>query len=634
MSDQIKHECGIALIRLLKPLSYYQQKYGTALYGLNKLYLLMEKQHNRGQDGAGIATIKLDVKPGNRYISRYRAMGAGAVAEIFEHVQKKFADVQANTPELLKDGEWLKEHVSFTGEVLLGHLRYGTHGQNSIENCHPFLRQNNWMARNLVIAGNFNMTNVDELLDQLFELGQHPKEKADTITVLEKIGHFLDTENQELFDQFKSEGHQNADISNLIADNLDVANILRRSAKTWDGGYTIAGILGHGDAFVMRDPSGIRPAYYYYDDEIAVVTSERPAIQTAFNVPFEYIKEIKPGHALIIKKNGTISEDQFHEPAEQRSCSFERIYFSRGSDAEIYRERKQLGRLLCPQILDAIGNDVKNTVFSYIPNTAEVAFYGMVEGMHKHIKAYQKQTLLKRADKISDKELEEVLSMAPRVEKIAIKDVKLRTFITQDADRSEMVAHVYDTTYGLIKRGQDTLVVLDDSIVRGTTLKQSILKILDRLGPKKIIVVSSAPQIRYPDCYGIDMSRMSEFVAFEAAISLLRERDQSSVIHETYDNCKASVSQDKEKAKNYVQAIYEQFTPEEISQRIAQIITPKNINAEVEVIYQTLDNLHKACPHHLGDWYFSGNYPTPGGNKVVNKAFMNWMEGKNQRAYV
>ncbi len=635
MSDSIKHECGIAFIRLLKPLSYYQKKYGTALYGLNKLYLLMEKQHNRGQDGAGIATIKLDVKPGHRYISRYRAMGASAVTDIFEHVQKKFADVQATNPELLKDTEWLKENVSFTGEVLMGHLRYGTHGKNSIESCHPFLRQNNWMTRNLVISGNFNMTNVDELLDQLYELGQHPKERADTVTVLEKIGHFLDAENQELFDKFKSEGFSNIDITHKIADNLDVTNILRRSAKTWDGGYTISGIFGHGDAFVMRDPAGIRPAYYYYDDEIVVATSERPAIQTAFNIPFELISEIKPGHALIVKKDGTVSEEEFHKPAEvQTSCSFERIYFSRGSDAAIYMERKQLGRLLCPQILHAVGHDFKNTVFSYIPNTAEVAFYGMVEGLHKHIKGVQKDALLNRADKITDQELENMLGMAPRIEKIAIKDVKLRTFITQDADRQEMVAHVYDTTYGLIKRNQDTLVVLDDSIVRGTTLKQSILRILDRLGPKKIVVVSSAPQIRYPDCYGIDMSRMGEFVAFEAAISLLRERDMEGVIFQTYESCKAAQSLGNGQINNYVQKIYAPFSDQEISDRIAQIITPKEINAKVEVIFQTLDNLHLACPNHLGDWYFSGNYPTPGGNKVVNKAFMNWMEGKNQRAYV
>ena len=634
MSEQIKHECGVALIRLLKPLSFYQQKYGTALYGLNKLYLLMEKQHNRGQDGAGIATIKLDVKPGNRYISRRRAMGPGAVAEIFEYVQNKFAEVEKESPELLKDTEWLKENISFTGEVLMGHLRYGTHGKNSIESCHPFLRQNNWMTRNLVISGNFNMTNTEELLEQLFELGQHPKEKADTVTVLEKIGHFLDTENQELFDHFKEKGFSNAEISHQIADHLDVAKMLRRSAKSWDGGYTISGILGHGDAFVMRDPAGIRPAFYYQDDEVVVVTSERPAIQTAFNVPYASVKEVKPGHALIVKKNGTISEEQFHEPAVQKSCSFERIYFSRGSDAEIYRERKQLGRLLCPQILSAINNDLKNTIFSYIPNTAEVAFYGLVEGIHKYVKVFQKETLLKRADKISDEELTEMLNMAPRVEKIAIKDVKLRTFITQDADRQDMVAHVYDTTYGLIKRGTDTLVILDDSIVRGTTLKQSILKIIDRLGPKKILVISSAPQIRYPDCYGIDMSRMGEFVAFEAAISLLKDTGKENVIRQAYQNCVDSeLLENAEDVENYVKAIYESFSDDQISKRIAEIITPKDIGAEVQVIYQTLDNLHKACPNHLGDWYFSGNYPTPGGNRVVNKAFMNWVEGKNRRAY-
>lgn len=633
MSEQIKHECGIALIRLLKPLSYYQEKYGTALYGLNKLYLLMEKQHNRGQDGAGIANIKLDVKPGNRYISRYRAMGSTAVAEIFEYVQRKFAEVQKSSPELLQDTKWLKDNISFTGEVLLGHLRYGTHGKNSIESCHPFLRQNNWMSRNLVIAGNFNMTNVDELLEQLFELGQHPKERADTVTVLEKIGHFLDTENQELFDRFKAEGYSNAEISLKIADHVDIARILRRSAKTWDGGYTIAGILGHGDSFVMRDPAGIRPAFYYYDDEVVIVTSERPAIQTAFNIPIEEIKEIKPGHALIVKKDGTISEEEFRQPEVQKSCSFERIYFSRGSDASIYSERKTLGKLLCPHILRAVNHDFKNTVFSYIPNTAEIAFYGLVEGLKTHINLTQKETLLRREDKISDEELEEMLNMTPRVEKIAIKDVKLRTFITQDADRSDMVAHVYDTTYGLIRTGEDTLVILDDSIVRGTTLKQSILKILDRLGPKKIIIVSSAPQIRYPDCYGIDMSRMGEFVAFEAAISLLKETGRQHIIQEVFESCQASTTQDKNKVVNHVKAIYAPFSAQEISDRIAQIITPKEVKAEVQVIYQTLENLHQACPGNLGDWYFSGDYPTPGGNKVVNKAFMNWVEGKNQRAY-
>ena len=635
MSDQIKHECGVAFIRLLKPLSYYQKKYGTALYGLNKLYLLMEKQHNRGQDGAGVATIKLDIEPGKRYISRHRSMASNAVADIFEYIQKKFAEIQKESPEKLADAEWLKENVSFTGEVLLGHLRYGTHGKNSIESCHPFLRQNNWQTRNLVIAGNFNMTNVDELLQQLYDLGQHPKEKADTITVLEKMGHFIDTENQGLFDQYKREGlDDNVEISKLIANDMDVAKILRKSAKNWDGGYTIAGILGHGDAFVMRDPVGIRPAFYYYNDEIVVAASERPAIQTAFNIPIEDIKEIRPGHALIVKKNGKISEDMFSEPKEKKACSFERIYFSRGSDASIYRERKQLGRLLCPQILNAVDHDIQNTVFSYIPNTAEVAFYGMVEGIHKYVKKYQRDKLLNREDKISEEELTEVLQLAPRVEKIAIKDVKLRTFITQDADRSEMVAHVYDTTYGLIKKNTDTLVVLDDSIVRGTTLKQSILKILDRLGPKKVVVVSSAPQIRYPDCYGIDMSRMGEFVAFEAAISLLKEMDREDIILDVYQKCKDSASLPKEEVENYVKAIYELFTDQQISDRIAKIITPKEIKCKVEVLYQTLDNLHIACPDHAGDWYFSGDYPTPGGNKVVNRAFVNWMEGKNQRAYM
>jgi len=633
MSDSIKHECGIALIRLLKPLSYYQEKYGTSLYGINKLYLLMEKQHNRGQDGAGIATIKFDVKPGNRYISRYRAMGASAVSEIFEYVQRKFAAVQQSDPELFQDSHWLKENMSFVGEVLLGHLRYGTHGKNSIENCHPFLRQNNWMSRNLVIAGNFNMTNVDELLEQLFELGQHPKEQADTITVLEKIGHFLDTENQELFDKFKKENYSNVEISALIAKNLDVAKILRRSAKTWDGGYTISGIFGHGDAFVMRDPAGIRPAYYYQDDEVMVVTSERPAIQTAFNVKFDDIKEIKPGYALIIKKDGTITEEMFREPVEKKACSFERIYFSRGSDTEIYKERKELGRLLCPAILAAVNKDIKNTVFSFIPNTAEVAFYGVMEGINAYVRKFQKDTLLKRADKISDGELEDMLNISPRFEKLNIKDAKLRTFITQDADRQDMVAHIYDTTYGIVKGGEDTIVAIDDSIVRGTTLKQSILKILDRLNPVKIIIVSSAPQIRYPDCYGIDMSRMGEFVAFEAAISLLRKNGMNYIIDDVYQKCVESLDMDKELVVNHVKAIYEPFTYEEISEEIARIVTPIGINAKVEVIYQTLEDLHVACPKNKGDWYFSGNYPTPGGNKVVNRAFMNWVEGKNVRAY-
>jgi len=633
MSDQIKHECGIAFIRLLKPLSYYQEKYGTALYGLNKLYLLMEKQHNRGQDGAGIATIKLDVKPGHRYISRYRSMAQNAVADIFGYVHNKFVDIQNDTPELMQDAEWLKQNVSFIGEVLLGHLRYGTHGQNSIENCHPFLRQNNWMTRNLVIAGNFNMTNVDELLEQLYELGQHPKEQADTVTVLEKIGHFLDDENQELFDTYKKEGLSNVEITQKISNNLNIGNILRRSAKTWDGGYAISGIVGNGDAFILRDPSGIRPAYFYQDDEIVVAASERPAIQTAFNVAFNSVQEIKPGHALIVKKDGTVTQEIFREPQEKRACSFERIYFSRGSDAEIYKERKHLGELLIPQVLGAVNSDLKNTVFSFIPNTAEISFYGMVEGLHQHIKKVQKDTLIERKESLTDTELDELLSMSPRVEKLAIKDVKLRTFITADADRKEMVAHVYDTTYGVIKNHTDTLVAVDDSIVRGTTLKQSIIKIIDRLQPKKIIIVSSAPQIRYPDCYGIDMSKMGQFVAFEAAIQLLKERGLEHIIEEVYQKCKASLLLPKEEIVNHVKDIYRPFRQEEISAQITKIITPEGTNAEVEVIYQTLDNLHVACPNHTGDWYFSGNYPTPGGNKVVNKAFVNWKEGNNQRAY-
>jgi amidophosphoribosyltransferase len=633
MSDAIKHECGIALIRLLKPLSYYNEKYGTPYYGINKLYLLMEKQHNRGQDGAGIATIKVDVKPGNRYISRYRAMGSSAVADIFEYVQKKFAAVGKAYPVESKDTKWLKDNVSFTGEVLMGHLRYGTHGKNSIESCHPFLRQNNWMSRNLVVAGNFNMTNVDELLQQLYDLGQHPKEQADTVTVLEKIGHFLDDENQELFDTFKKQGYSNIEISAQIAKNLDVAKILTRSAKTWDGGYTIAGIFGHGDAFVMRDPAGIRPAFYYQDDEILVVTSERPPIQTAFNIPLESVKEIKPGHALIVKKNGTITEEMFREPVEQKSCSFERIYFSRGSDADIYKERKSLGKLLCDQVLKSVDNDIENTVFSFIPNTAEVSYYGMMEGINQYVRNYQKEVLMDRDEKISDDELETILNLHPRFEKLNVKDAKLRTFITQDADRQDMVQHVYDTTYGVVRSHEDTIVAIDDSIVRGTTLKQSILTILDRLKPKKIVIVSSAPQIRYPDCYGIDMSRMGEFVAFEAAVNLLKQRGLSHVIDDVYQKCLASLTKPKDQVENYVKAIYEPFTDDEISKEIAHIVRPHDLDAELEVIFQTLDNLHIACPNHKGDWYFSGDYPTPGGNTVVNRAFMNWVEGKHVRAY-
>ncbi len=633
MSDSIKHECGIALIRLKKPLAFYQQKYGSATYGLNKLFLLMSKQQNRGQDGAGIATIKLNTSPGDRYISRHRSTSKNSVAEIFEHVQNRLIEVEAKNPIDYQNAEWLKSNAPYIGELLLGHLRYGTFGNNNIENCHPFLRQNNWITRNLIIAGNFNMTNVDELLNQLYELGQHPKEKADTITVLEKIGHFLDDDNQRLFDYYKTLGYSNVEITKLIEENIDVPSILTRSAKSWDGGYTICGMIGHGDAFVMRDPSGIRPAFYFEDEEVVVVTSERPAIQTAFNVPLESIKEIQPGHALIIKKSGLVSEHQFIEPAERKACSFERIYFSRGNDAGIYMERKQLGRMLVPKTLAAINNDLTNTVFSYIPNTAEVAFYGMVEGLHKYVRKYQKEKILNFQKDLSNESLEKLLSMAPRVEKITLKDAKLRTFITQDEDRQDMVAHIYDTTYGVVKKGVDTLVVLDDSIVRGTTLKQSILRILDRLGPKKIIIVSSAPQIRYPDCYGIDMSRMAEFVAFSATIALLKERGMDQLIQQVYDNCKSQVNLPTHQIKNFVKEIYKPFSPEEISQKIAEIVRPKDIQAEVEVIFQSIEDLHIACPGHTGDWYFSGDFPTPGGMKVVNNAFINFIEGSNKRAY-
>lgn len=633
MSDSIKHECGIALVRLKKPLAFYQEKYGSATYGLNKLFLLMSKQQNRGQDGAGIATIKLNTAPGDRYISRHRSTSKNSVAEIFEHVQHRLMEVEAKNPIEAQNPEWLKANAPYIGELLLGHLRYGTFGGNNIENCHPFLRQNNWITRNLIVAGNFNMTNVDELLNQLYELGQHPKEKADTITVLEKIGHFLDDENQKLFDHYKNQGFSNLEITKLIQDEIDIPSILTRSAKIWDGGYTICGMIGHGDAFVMRDPSGIRPAFFYEDEEVVVVTSERPAIQTAFNVPIESIKEIQPGNALIIKKSGLVSEHQFIEPRERKACSFERIYFSRGNDAGIYKERKQLGRMLVPEILKAVNNDLANAVFSYIPNTAEVAFYGMVEGLHKHVRTYQKEKILNNQKELSNESLEQLLSMAPRVEKITLKDAKLRTFITQDEDRQDMVAHIYDTTYGVVKRGTDTLVVLDDSIVRGTTLKQSILRILDRLGPKKIIIVSSAPQIRYPDCYGIDMSRMGEFVAFAASIALLKERGMESLIQSVYEKCKAQVSLPSDQIINFVKEIYAPFTPEEISKKIAEIVRPKDIDAEVEVIFQSIEDLHVACPGHTGDWYFSGNYPTPGGMKVVNNAFINFVEGSNKRAY-
>lgn len=633
MSDSIKHECGIALVRLLKPLDYYLEKYGTATYGINKLYLLMEKQHNRGQDGAGVANIKFDMQPGERYISRHRSNSNKPIQDVFDKINGAIQEVYEKDPELLKDTDWLKKNVGFTGELFLGHLRYGTFGRNSIENCHPFLRQNNWMTRNLVVAGNFNLTNVDELFDLLVNIGQHPKEMSDTVTVLEKIGHFLDEENNKLFKEYKTLGYSNEEISSLIAKKMDVQSILKNAALDWDGGYAMAGLMGHGDAFVLRDPSGIRPAHYYQDDEVVVVTSERPAIQTAFNVPFESIKEIKPGHALIIKRDGTVSEQLVREPLEEKQCSFERIYFSRGSDADIYKERKELGRSITPEVLKSIDYDVDNSVFSFIPNTAETAFYGMVKGMEDYINQNKLKDIRALGPDATDEQLTEVLSKRARAEKIAIKDAKLRTFITQDSGRDDLVAHVYDVTYGAIAMGKDNLVVIDDSIVRGTTLKQSIFRILDRLGPKKIVIVSSAPQIRYPDCYGIDMAKLGDFIAFVAAITLLKEQGKDAIITDVYKRCKAQVNLPKEEIRNYVKEIYAPFTAEEISAKISQLLRPEGIKAEVQVIYQTIEGLHKAIPNHKGDWYFTGDYPTPGGNKVVNKSFINYIEGKNERAY-
>ena len=632
MSDAIKHECGIALVRLLKPLDYYIEKYGTATYGLDKMYLLMEKQHNRGQDGAGIANIKFDVAPGERYISRYRSNDSNPIKDIFGKINSKFEAVHNHNPKLLKDAAWLKKNVAFTGELSLGHLRYGTFGGNSIEHCHPFLRQNNWMTKNLVVAGNFNLTNVDELFNILVEIGQHPKQKSDTVTVMEKIGHFLDEGNQALYDKFKAEGHSRQEISKLIARDLDLQKILKNSSEDWDGGYAMAGLLGHGDAFVLRDPSGIRPAFYYQDDEVVVVTSERPVIQTAFNVPIETIKEIEPGHALIIKKDGDVSMKQVREPSEKMACSFERIYFSRGSDKDIYKERKQLGRNVVPQILNAIDNDLKNSVFSFIPNTAEVSFYGMMKGLQEKLNEIKLKKIKALGDNPSDEELQKILALRNRIEKIAIKDAKLRTFITQDNNRDDLVAHVYDITYGSVYE-TDNLVIIDDSIVRGTTLKQSILRILDRLNPKKIVVVSSAPQIRYLDCYGIDMAKMGDFIAFQAAIALLKEQGKENIIEETYQKCKAQADLPKEEITNNVKAIYAPFTAEEISKKISQLLTPENMKAEVDIVYQSIEGLHDACPNHKGDWYFTGNYPTPGGNQVINRAFIYYVEGIDKRAY-
>ena len=633
MSDQIKHECGIALIRLLKPLEYYLEKYGTTLYGLNKLYLLMEKQHNRGQDGAGVANIKFDVDPGIHYLNRLRSNSSTSIKDIFDTINLPVEKVFSKTPERLKDVRWLKHNLEFTGELFLGHLRYGTFGKNDIESCHPFVLQNNWLSRTLVVAGNFNLTNVDEQFEKLINLGQHPIETTDTITIMEKIGHYADNENDELLKKFKAEGFSKKEISPLIQKNINIQSILAKSCKDWDGGYVIAGLFGHGDAFVLRDPWGIRPAFYFKNDEVIVVASERPAIQTTFNISTELVRELKPGHAMIIRKDGSFDEVQCRESQEKRACSFERIYFSRGTDKSIYTERKKLGKFLTPAILKAINYDFENTIFSYIPNTAATAYYGLIEELGLFCKKVQRDKIIQQGATITPEKLDEILSLKPRMEKIAVKDNKLRTFITQDNKRDDLVTHVYDVTYGIVRNGKDTLVVLDDSIVRGTTLKQSIIRMLDRLGPKKIIIASSAPQIRYPDCYGIDMAKLSDFIAFRATIELLKETKQTGVINEVYLKCKQQETLPKEDTVNHVKNIYKPFSPEQISEKIALMLKEKEVKADISIIFQTIEDLHDACPENKGDWYFTGNYPTPGGNKVVNKSFINYIEGRNERAY-
>ena len=630
MSDFLQHECGIAMLRLKQPLQYYIDKYGSAFYGLNKMYLLMEKQHNRGQDGAGLANIKLDVPPGKRYISRIRSVDSRPIQDVFSRIMPRFEGLSS---EQLKDARFLQEEMAFTGELFLAHLRYGTYGKNQVENCHPFLRQNNWRTRNLVVAGNFNMTNTDELFDKLVGLGQHPKEMADTVTILERIGHFVDVENQRLFDQYKQEGLANEAISERIADEIDLPTVLKHAANSLDGGYVMCGMIGHGDAFVMRDPNGIRPAFFYEDDEVVVITSERPVIQTAFNVSTEDVKEIQPGHALIIKRDGTVSMPLVKQPGERKACSFERIYFSRGNDQDIYTERKELGRQLVPQIMEAVEHDLDNTVTSFIPNTAEVCFYGLVQGLEDHLSQAKTSRIIGLGANPDPDEIKRILNERARTEKIAIKDAKLRTFITEDANRDDLVAHVYDIAYGTVNPGQDNLVVIDDSIVRGTTLKRSILRILDRLNPKRIVVASSAPQIRYPDCYGIDMARLGDFIAFQAAISLIKERGMEHLIDEVYAKCKAQIELPKEENTNQVKAIYEPFTTEELNDRISQLLTPKDMKAEVKIVFQSIEGLHASCPNHQGDWYFTGDFPTPGGHKVVNRAFVYYVEGRNDRAY-
>ena len=632
MSDAIKHECGIALLRLKKPLSFYKDKYGSAFYGIQKMYLLMEKQHNRGQDGAGFASIKLDVEPGERYISRVRSNDAQPIQDVFAQINARINEEMAAHPEYSTDAALQKKNIPYIGELFLGHVRYGTFGKNSIESVHPFLRQNNWMHRNLIIAGNFNMTNVTELFNSLVELGQHPKEMTDTVTIMEKIGHFLDDEVTELYQECKINGLSKREASPVIAERLDIAKILQKASKGWDGGYAMAGLFGHGDAFVFRDPAGIRPAYFYEDDEIVVVASERPVIQTVFNVDFEKVQELQPGNALLIKKNGSVTQQEIIAPTLKKACSFERIYFSRGSDAEIYQERKELGKYILPAVLEAIDNDTDNTVFSYIPNTAETSFYGMIEAAQDFLNQRKNKYILDNRKTLTKEKLEEILSVKIRTEKIAIKDAKLRTFITEDSSRDDLVAHVYDVTYGVIKT-TDNLVIIDDSIVRGTTLKMSILKMMDRLNPKRIVVVSSAPQIRYPDCYGIDMAKLEGLVAFRAALALLKERNLYHIVDEVYHKCKAQESFIDTEVTNFVTEIYAPFQPQEISDKMAVMLSSPDIKAEVKIIFQSVGNLHKACPKNLGDWYFTGEYPTPGGNRVVNKAFMNFYEGKNARAY-
>ncbi len=633
MSDRINHECGIALIRLRKPLEYYISKYGTSVYGLQKLHLLLQKQHNRGQDGAGIAEVKIDLEPGKKYISRLRSNSTTPIKDIFNDAYDAIQNVTKGNKQRLSDVNWLKSNADFTGELFLGHLRYGTFGGNNISHLHPLVRANNWKTRNLVLAGNFNMTNTGELFQELVKLGQYPVETSDTVTVLEKIGHFLDEENQKLYKRFKKLGFKKKEITNQIIDSIDILNILNESAKRWDGGYVIGGLVGHGDAFIMRDPNGIRPAFYYIDDEVVVAASERPVIQTAFNLDEEEVNELKPGHSLIIKKDASVEISRFIEKKPIKSCSFERIYFSRGTDKDIYQERKSLGRLLTPAILEEIDYDLKNTVFSFIPNTASVAFQGMMDQIHIFSTEMIKDKILNSKDALSSERLDVIFNNTPRVESIAVKDAKLRTFITQDTQRDDLVGHVYDVTYGVVKKHIDSLVVLDDSIVRGTTLKQSIIQILDRLHPKKIIVVSSAPQIRYPDCYGIDMAKLSDFVVFNATISLLKDTKQDHIINEVYNKSKAQQNLPKEDIVNYVKEIYKPFSAQQISDKVAEIIKAKGVKADIKVLYQSIEDLHKAIPNHKGDWYFTGNYPTPGGNKVVNQSFINYIEGVNSRAY-